>query len=94
MLKVKHITLEPNVEQKITFDVKASEFLIKNFTSEYVQVSINKPIETDDYIKVPSEHAEIIALNEGRVFDDVFKTDTVYLKGAVAGEVEVRCLKW
>lgn len=71
-------TLTANAETNFNFDNQASEFVVKNFTTDYIIVCSDSYTDSKGY-KIPSMTAQTIK----------FRTKKLVIKSYATGEVEV-----
>lgn len=92
-MKIERVTLTSNVQSNVKFDVKGFKFLVKNFTSGDIYVSLDDDLVNKDIaIKIPSNTAQECLIHELTALK--YSTDTVRILGDNAGEVEVQCVLW
>lgn len=73
------------------FNQNGCEFLIKNFTSGDVYVSLDETFNKDKAIKLPTNTYQIVAYKYDK---RDFMTKTVKVQAETAGEVEVQMTLW
>ncbi len=88
---VKQLNLTSGVAQEVKFNEPHYRFLVKNFTSGDIKVSVGEPISEDNYAIIPSDSWEKISNNEKYCWD-VFAADSLFVESANGGTVEVRVL--
>lgn len=88
---VKQLNLTSGAAQEVTFNELHHRFLVKNFTSGDIKVSIGEPIGTDNFVIIPSDSWEKIANNEKHCWD-AFAASRLFILADNGGNVEVRVL--
>lgn len=89
MLQVKRVTLI-GITQAVEFDTVCGKWLVKNFTSGDIYVSLNEPLVEANAIKIASGYGQVITTNEHFAWSDDYKSKKIYVKGT--GEIEVQQL--
>lgn len=92
-LKVKNITLTASTLEKVEFDVKGYEFLVKNFNDFDIYVAFEETTDTEKMIKIPANCGQVCLINKSTQSLDVIRSD-IYIYATSSGEVEVQCLKF
>ena len=89
MLEVKSIIVSAGVESTIEFNKKHSLFLIKNFSSAPIRVSLGEQFNADNSIRINSGSYEELS-NESIQLD---RYNKVSILPDGDGEVEIQCLE-
>lgn len=90
-MQVKRITLTDSTTfEEIEFENICGRYIVKNFTSGDIYVSFDEDATEDDSIKIPSGYFQEVIANEYLGGLDLYKTTSIYVKGA--GEIEVQQL--
>lgn len=79
---------------EFSFDVKPFAVLVKNFTSGdiFVSLSDEAPAQDSEAIKIPVNSSQVCVISIREDFPISF--DSVLVKAAKAGEVEVQVVSW
>lgn len=80
----------PDILTEFKFDVKSYDFLVKNLTDGDILVSFNE-FDENKNIKIPAFMSQVITMNVNHKISE-YLTDTLTIKTAIEGEVEVQCL--
>lgn len=91
-MKVLRKIINANTITEFKFDVKAYTFLVKNLTDGDILVCFDE-FDENTNIKIPSYKGQPITQNTNHT-DSKYATNTLKVKGAVEGEVEVQCLEY
>ena len=59
---VQRVATTANTAIKMEFPVDGVEYLVKNFTDDDILVALGEDPEQDDYILIPSECAQVVAI--------------------------------
>lgn len=87
--KVNRQTLTAATWTAFEFDVKSREFVVKNFTEDDILVSLEANDQDDESILIKAGMAEVIYATKVSESPEAYY-DTVYVKAAEAGDVEVQ----
>ncbi|MBQ6447132.1 MAG: hypothetical protein IJJ10_06670 [Bacillus sp. (in: Bacteria)] len=86
MKNVKRVTLTGNWTE-VTFDEKAKNYFVKNFSDGDIYVSFEENDSENTSFKISSGIGEVLAINQTATSKPEHFTNTIYIKGT--GEVEI-----
>ena len=92
-LKVQRKSVTSSQATQFLFDVKGTQYIVKNFTEGNIYVALKETQNKTDCILIPSQTAQIVEFFNGIYNSDSGIVTVISDENSDTG-VEVQCIKW